>query len=174
MRDELFKYYVNLGHELHYERLYYISSRRINNIISGFLLVVSASSLAVLWEAFPIAGTVIALFAQVIQALQPLSQAAKQRDALRFIIQDKNRLFNDVRAYWEKIGCYEMSQLEIDKTQRKLSKWRDREHKTYMRFSDGIDFPYKKRLNKKAGILNIKYFRYNYDAEIEEDNNEQL
>ncbi len=36
MNEELFKYYVELGHSLNYERVYYISARRISSAYSGF------------------------------------------------------------------------------------------------------------------------------------------
>lgn len=171
MRDELFKYYVNLGHGYFYERAYYISSRRISNIYSGFLLLTSAGGIVSLsiWDFLPALWAIIAVLAQVFQVLQPLTQASKQRSALKYIIQDKEMLLDEVAAYWNDVGCYELSSEETVAVREKLTEWKHRERNIHDRFASDIDFPYKKRLDKKAKEMNRRRFWYEHDVDIEED-----
>lgn len=169
MRDELFRYYVELGHKLNYYRAYSISARRIKNAYSGFLMLVSAAGIATLscWDKLPILWSVIALSAQVLQVLQPLTQSAKQKEALKYIIQDTSKIFDDVRELWDSVGAYEIpAGCDFYK---ELAKFRRREDDVIERFASDLDFPHKKRLEKKAKENNSDYFRYHYNAHIAEE-----
>lgn len=169
MRDELFRYYVDLGHSLHYEKAYYISSRRISSIYSGILLVASAGGIVTLsiWDKVPVLWAIIALLAQVLQVLQPLTQASKQRAALRYMIQDKEILFDEVCAYWNDVGIYEIPAEHDGAVRALLTEWKQRERASRDRFSGDLDFPYKPRIDRVAKEMNRRYFWYNHDVDIE-------
>lgn len=171
MRDELFKYYVDLGHSLCYERAYYISARRISNVYSGFLLLTSAGGIVTLsiWDYAPVLWAVIAVLAQVFQVLQPLTQASKQRSALKYMIQDKEILFDEVCTYWNDFGCYEIPVEHAADLRSRITEWKQRERASRDRFAVDIDFPFKERLDEEAKKMNRRYFWYNHDVDIEEE-----
>lgn len=171
MREALFRYYVDLGHSLCRERAYYISTRRINNVYSGFLLLASAGGIVTLsiWDAVPVLWASIAILAQVCQVLQPLLQSSKQHSALKYIIQDKQALFEEVCAYWNEIGAYEMPSEQESEAHSKIIEWKQRERAIYNRFAADLDFPLKKRIESKAKEMNRCYFWYNYDVDIKEE-----
>lgn len=169
MRDELFRYYVELGHSLNYERAYYISTRRISSVYSGILLVASAGGIVTLsvWDKVPVLWAGIALLAQVLQVLQPLTQASKQRAALKYMIQDKEILFDEVGNYWNDVGSYEIAPEQEKEVRDLLNTWKQRERESHDRFAGDIDFPQKTRIDKTARKANRRYFWYNYDVDIE-------
>lgn len=171
MNEELFRYYVELGHNLCYERVYYVSTRRISNAYAGFLLLASAGGIVTLsiWDAFPVLWAVIAVLAQVLQVLQPLTQASRQRTALKYMIQDREILFDEVCTYWNDIGAYEIPPEQEPSVRAKITEWKQRERSIRDRFAGDIDFPAKKRLENAAKKMNRRYFWYNYDADIEEE-----
>ena len=171
MREELFSYYVELGHSLCYERMYYISARRIGNVYSGFLLLASAGGIVTLsiWDYAPVLWAVIAMLAQVFQVLQPLTQASRQRSALKYMIQENEILLDEVCTYWNDIGSYELSDEQEAITRLKITEWKQRERSARDRFAGDIDFPEKNRLDKKAQKANRRYFWYNYNVDIEEE-----
>ena len=152
MNEELFRYYVELGHNLCYERVYYVSTRRISNAYSGFLLLASAGGIVTLsiWDAFPVLWAVIAVLAQVLQVLQPLTQASRQRTALKYMIQDREILFDEVCTYWNDIGAYEIPPEQEPSVRTKITEWKQRERSIRDRFAGDIDFPAKKRLGNAA------------------------
>ena len=152
MRDELFRYYVDLGHSLQYEKAYYISARRLSSIYSGILLITSAGGIVTLsiWDKVPVLWALIALLAQVLQVLQPLTQAAKQRTALKYMIQDKEILFDEVCAFWNDVGSYESSSEDDRELRAKLTEWKQRERTSRDRFAGDVDFPHKKRIDDVA------------------------
>lgn len=171
MNEELFRYYVELGHNLCYERVYYVSTRRISNAYSGFLLLASAGGIVTLsiWDAFPVLWAVIAVLAQVLQVLQPLTQASRQRAALKYMIQDREILFDEVCTYWNDIGAYEIPPEHESSVRAKITEWKQRERSIRDRFAGDIDFPAKKRLENAAKKMNRRYFWYNYDVDIKEE-----
>ena len=171
MNEELFRYYVELGHNLCYERVYYVSTRRISNAYSGFLLLASAGGIVTLsiWDAFPVFWAVIAVLAQVLQILQPLTQASRQRAALKYMIQDREILFDEVCTYWNDIGAYEIPPEQESSVRAKITEWKQRERSIRDRFAGDIDFPAKKRLENAAKKMNRRYFWYNYDVDIKEE-----
>ena len=171
MNEELFRYYVELGHNLCYERVYYVSTRRISNAYSGFLLLASAGGIVTLsiWDAFPVLWAVIAVLAQVLQILQPLTQASRQRAALKYMIQDREILFDEVCTYWNDIGAYEIPPEQESSVRAKITEWKQRERSIRVRFAGDIDFPTKKRLENAAKKMNRRYFWYNYDVDIKEE-----
>lgn len=168
MRDEFFKYYVALGHSVCYYREYYIHTRRINNIISGFLLLTSAASVVTwsFWKQYPLVWTIIIVLAQVVQILQPLMQSSKQHEALKYIIQDTAVLFDDVCDVWETNFLYETPNNSAAVPSLRELKQRERASKT--RYAPEIDFPFKKRLDKRAQKTNTRYFWYHYQVKPEE------
>lgn len=171
MNEELFKYYVELGHSLNYERVYYISARRISSAYSGFLLLASAGGIVTLsvWDAAPVLWAIIAVLAQVLQVLQPLTQASKQRAALKYMIQDKEVLFDEVCAYWNDVGAYEILPEQESQVRAHIKEWKQQERSIRDRFAGDIDFPSKKRLEIVAKEKNRRYFWYNHDVDIEEE-----
>lgn len=170
MRDELFSYFVDLGHRLCYYRAYYISTRRISNIYSGFLMLASASGIVTLasWSKFPALFAILAFSAQVLQTLRPLTQASRQRAALKYILQDTESLFDEVQAYWDSVGAYDPPTAFPEEIAEKLSSFRARYKESFSRFSDNIDFSFKERLDQTADEENQRYFRYYYNVEKEE------
>ena len=171
VRDELFRYYVDLGNSLHYDRAYYISSRRISSAYSGFLFLASAGGIVTLsiWDSIPVVWAIIAVLAQIFQVLQPLTQASKQRNALKYIIQDKSDLFDEVCTYWNDVGAYKLKAKQRKDVRAKISEWKRREQNIYDRFAGDIDFPAKPWLEEKAKVANRRYFWYNYDVDIKEE-----
>lgn len=171
MRDELFQYYVELGNDLEYEKLYYISVRRTSNIVSGFLLLASAAGISALsiWSKIPVIWSIIAVLAQIVQALQPLMQSSKQRAALKYMIQDKEQLCDEICNYWEAVGAYEIPEEEFENVRGQINDWKRRERESRMRFSSDIDFPIKRHLIVKAKERNRLYFWYHYSVDIEEE-----
>lgn len=151
MNEELFRYYVELGHNLCYERVYYVSTRRISNAYSGFLLLASAGGIVTLsiWDAFPVLWAVIAVLAQVLQVLQPLTQASRQRTALKYMIQDREILFDEVCTYWNDIGAYEIPPEQEPSVRTKITEWKQRERSIRDRFAGDIDFPAKNALKMR-------------------------
>ena len=171
MYDELFRYYVELGHSLCYEKAYYISARRISSVYAGILLIASAGGIVTLsiWDKVPMLWATIALLAQVLQVLQPLTQASKQRVALKYMIQDKEALFDEVSAYWNDIGSFDRSPAHESEIRSLLTEWKQRERASHDRFAGDVDFPYKNRIDRDAKKTNLRYFRYNYDTDEERE-----
>lgn len=169
--EQLFRYYVDLGHELELKKLYYKRLRRISRFLSGFLLLTSAGSIVTLscWQKFPVLWVVISLAAQVIQTLQPLMDFSKKRDALGYIIQDERALFDQVCLYWNKISRIQVddkTEYEIDD---QVLAWKTRQREIRNRFLPDLDITPSKRMERKAKELNCRYFWYYYNVQIEED-----
>lgn len=171
MRDELFKYYGNLVYSYFYEKLYFISARRIGNVYTGLLLLASAGGVVTLsiWDRFPIAWGVITFAAQILQALKPLLQATRQREALSYILQDKEDLMDEVSAYWNDVGAYEITKEEEPDVRNHIHEWQRKNRNTRIRFASGIDFPVKRRLADKAQIQTEDYFHYYYGVTATEE-----
>lgn len=169
MQDELFSYFVDLGHRLCYYRAYYISTRRISNIYSGFLMLASAGGIVTLsaWSKCPALFAILAFSAQVLQTLKPLTQASRQRAALKYILQDTEALFDEVQAYWDSVGAYDPPKASPEEITEKLNSFKARYKGSFSRFSDGIDFPFKERLDQVAGEENQGYFWYYYKVKKE-------
>ncbi len=168
MRDAFFAYYVSFGHALCYKRKYKISTRRIGNVYSGFLMLVSAGGIATLtcWQKYPTVWSIIVLLAQILQVLQPLTQAAKQWQALNYIIQDASDMMDEISAYWRAIERADppISDAEIEA---KIETFQKRMRDSERRFAGNIDFPFKKRLDEKAFEENARYFWYYYGVKPE-------
>lgn len=171
MRDKLFKYYVEFGHELCYLRNYSISARRISNVYSGFLMLVSAGGIVSLsyWNKYPVIWALITVAAQILQTLKPLMQSSKQRQALIYIIQDANVLFDELCLYWDTVGAYDPPLEENDKIAAKILSVKQRYDQSLDRYAANLDFPKKNRLTNKAKIENSRYFWYHYGVKIEEE-----
>lgn len=131
---------------------------------SGFLMLMSAGGIVTLsyWKKYPLLLSMIALAAQVLQVLQPLTQSAKQRQALKYIIQDASALFDEIGAYWRTIDNQNPSLINDDDIETHLAEFKQRARDSESRFAGDLDFPFKKRLDKKAGDENSKYFWYHY------------
>lgn len=167
MREEFWNYYVEFGHSYHYLQRYYISSRRIGSIYSGILLLASAGGIATLscWAKYPTIWALITAAAQVLQALKPLMQSSKQRESLKFIMQDAGAIFDELAEYWERIDTIDPGtdiSAEIRSYKQRFSQVQDR-------FAGDIDFPEKKRLINLAKKDNAIYFWYHYGVKIEEE-----
>lgn len=175
MREELFNYFVKVGNDLQYYKLYSISTRRFRNVYTGITLLFSSAGFVALsiWDTFPILWALIMLFAQGIQALSPLFQASKQRDALKFILQDTSKIFNEIARYWDTIQLQiSVPNLKQDSDQdihSHICEWRERQESIEERFTGDVDFPVKKRLVKKAQIENEHYFWYHYKVKTQEE-----
>lgn len=175
MDDELFNYYVKVGHDLQYYRLYSISARRFRNVYTGVTLLFSSAGFVALtiWDWFPVLWALLMLFAQAVQALSPLFQASKQRDALKFILQDTTKIFNEVARYWDSIQLQKrFPDLQQDSEQdihKHICEWRERQTQIEDRFTGDVDFPVKKRFEEKAKAENAHYFWYHCNAKIKEE-----
>ena len=169
MRDELFAYYVEFGHGLCYKRRYLISCRRISNLYSGFLMLVSAGSIVTLscWEKYPMLWGIIALLAQILQILKPLMQSEKQRQTLKYIIHDAASLFDELAAYWDTLDASGHIEAGGSEIAAKIQNFKTKMRTSEDRFAGDLDFPFKKRLDKKAQKDNIKYFWYHYGVRPE-------
>ncbi len=171
MRDELFDYYVKLGHNLCYLKRYRISARRINNFYTGVLTLATVCGIGALssFSVNPALIAAIALAGQILSALKPLTQSAKQRSALNYILEDLTTLFDEVSIYWDTVGAKEKSLTMGNEIAAKLADWKKCERQISNRFSVDLDFPYKNRLDKKAKEDNIRYFWYHYHTKPEEE-----
>ena len=171
MRDELFAFFVDVGHNLCYLRAYSISARRISNVFSGFLLITSAGGIATLscWNRYPVIWALIVFVAQILQALKPLMQAARQRAALKYMIQDCGVIFDEVCTYWNTVGAYSPPLEDDSQIAAKIDDFKRRMQDSKNRFAADLDFPFKKRLDKLAKVENSKFFWYHYKVEIEEE-----
>lgn len=171
MRDELFEYYVKLGHTLSYLKAYKISAHRFSNAYTGALAVFSAAGVMTLsfWDAVPLVLAALTLAAQILSALKPYTQAAKQYAALGYILQDMTALFDEVSIYWITVGAREKSLAMSDEIAEKLAQWMTRERQIADRFSGGVNFPFKRRLDKKATEENTRYFWYHFHIKPEEE-----
>ena len=169
MRDTLFLYYVEFGHGLCYKRRYAISARRIKNLYSGFLMLASAGSIAALavWKELPLLWSVIAVTAQTMQVLQPLTQAAKQQEALKYILQDASRIFDEIASYWDLVGSREIRPEEYQNVADKISEFKSRMRESEERFASDLHFPRKPWLIKPASRDNQEYFWYHYNVKPE-------
>ncbi len=169
MRAVFFSFYVEFGHSLCYKRKYAISARRISSAYTGLLMLVSAGGIVTLscWEKYPVLWSVITLAAQVLQVLKPLTQAAKQRQALSYINQDASRIWDEIRAYWDKIES-KGNEIAGEEISEAIRRFEDRMRDSEERFSDGVDFPFKKRLDNAARQDNSKYFWYHYGVKPQE------
>lgn len=169
MRDELFSYYVAFGHSLCYKREYAISTRRISNAYQGFLMLASAGGIVTLsyWKEYPLLWSIIALSAQVLQVLHPLTQAAKQRQALKYIIHDANIIFDEIGAYWNLVNLGNPPVEDDAAIGAKIEDFKQRMRDSENRFAGDLDFPFKRRLDKKAIEQNLKYFWYYYGVKPE-------
>ncbi len=171
MREQLFQYYVEFGHELCYLRSYSISARRIGNVYSGFLLLASAGGIVTLscWDKYPVIWAMVAVVAQIMQILKPLTQSSKQRQALTYMIQDANSLFDELTLYWDTVGAYDPPLESDTEIANKMLGIKRKHRDSIERFAADIDFPEKKRLERKAKEANSKYFWYHYNVKIEEE-----
>lgn len=170
MRDVLFNYYVELGHELQYQNAYLLSATRIDNAYSAFLMLTSATGIVTLscWDQVPLLWALIALVAQILQTLKPLMPFSRQKDALRFMRQDTQALFDDLALFWDTIGsCYE-TPAQNEQIKQKLYEIQMKQRMCIDRFAADIEFPNKKRLAKKAKQANEKYFWFHYGVTAEE------
>lgn len=173
VRDELFDYYVEIGHNLFYYKYYAISVRKQNNAYSAILLLTSAAGVASLplWEKVPMIWTIIILLSQIMQALKPLTPFSKQREALQYIVQDLDQIFNELWETWTRVYTYGLEAEDETAIMNKLIDWKKRERDIMTRFAPGLDFPLKKRASKKGAEENQKYFMYRHSVEIKEDIN---
>lgn len=171
MRDELFKYFVELGHDLCYLRAYSISARRFSNVYSGFLMLVSAGGIVTLscWGIYPVIWALIVAAAQILQVLKPLMQAPKQREALKYIAQDISIIFDDISTYWDTVGAYDPPLEDGLAIAAKIDSFKLMARNTKVRFAADLDFPFKEKLDRKAKAENAKYFWYHYNVNIEEE-----
>lgn len=175
MREELFDYYVEVGHNLYYYKYYAISVRRLNNAYSAILLLTSATGVASLslWEKVPMVWTIVILLSQIMQALKPLTSFSKQREALQYIVQDLDQIFNEIWETWTKVFAYKLEAEDEIEIMNKLLDWKKRERDIMIRFAPGLDFPLKKRAQKKGAEENQQYFWYRHSAQIKEDTNNE-
>ena len=171
MRDQLFQYYVEFGDELCYLRNYSMSARRISNVYSGFLMLVSAGGIVSLsyWTKYPVIWALVTVAAQVLQTLKPLMQSSKQRQALTYIIQDANVLFDELSLYWNTVGAYDPPLEDDEKIAARILSIKQRYRQSLERFAANLDFPKKNRLKNKAKIENSRYFWYHYGVKIKEE-----
>mgnify|MGYP005773825489 FL=1 len=175
MYDELFDYYVKVGHDLQYYRLYSISARRFRNVYTGITLLFSSAGFVALtiWDQFPILWALLMLFAQAVQALCPLFQASKQREALKFILQDTTKIFNEVAKYWNSIQLQkrfpDLKQESEQDIHSRIFEWRERQTQLEERVTGDVDLPVKKRLAAKAKIENEHYFWYHCNTKTKEE-----
>lgn len=98
-----------------------------------------------------------------------LTQASKQRAALKYMIQDKEVLFDEVCTYWNDVGAYEILPEQESQVRAHIKEWKQQERSIRDRFAGDIDFPSKKRLEIVAKEKNRRYFWYNHDVDIEEE-----
>lgn len=171
MRDTLFQYYVDFGHNLAYLRRYSISARRIGNVYTGFLLLASAGGIVTLscWDELPALWALIVAAAQVLQALKPLTQSEKQRQALKFIIQDASAIFDEIGAYWTVVNAYNPPTESDEAIQTRIFDFKRRARASEDRFKGDIDFPLKPRLDELAKKDNERFFWYYYDVRAKEE-----
>ena len=171
MRDQLFQYFVEFGDELCYLRNYAISTRRISNLYSGFLMLVSAGGIVTLsyWDQYPLVWALVTVAAQILQTLKPLMQSSKQRQALVYIIQDANMLFDELCMYWDTVGSFDPPLASEEQLAAKILDIKQRYRESLNRFAANLDFPKKARIKAKAKIENSQYFWYHYGVRIEEE-----
>lgn len=171
MRDELFSYYVEMGHTMYYYKYYIMASKRMDNIYSGFLLLATAWGIGTMafWEEIPAAWAVVVLLAQILQTIKPLMPFAKREEALRYISQDYVQIFNEIWELWFVVYGHEMEEENGDEIRRRILDWKKREQVSMDRFAPNLDFPFKKYVDKKARRDNEKYFWYHYSVKTEEE-----
>lgn len=171
MRDELFAFYIDFRHRFEYYRAYLNSARRISNLYSGFLLLTSAGGIVTLsiWTKYPIIWAIITFVAQVLQALQPLTQAPKQQQALRYILQDMETMVDELQSYWNAVCMSDPPTKSDSAISYKINEYKRRFHNSFCRFASDIDFPFKKRIEKIAKEANERFFWYYYKIRSEEE-----
>lgn len=169
MRDELFRYYVDVGNSMYYYKHYMMRAKNKEKIYSGVLLLASAGGIGSmsLWEKIPTAWAVFLLIAQILQALQPLMPFAKRENALRYIVQDYEKIFNEIWEVWFVVYEHEMEPENQTEIKGKLLEWKRRECAAMDRFAPDLDFPLDKRASEKGREETRTYFWYNYSVEIE-------
>ena len=171
MRDELFKYYVDIGNTMYYYKHYMMRAKSKEKFYSGFLLLASAWGIGSmsLWEKVPTAWAVVLLIAQILQALRPLMPFAKRENALRYIVQDYEKIFNEIWEVWFVVYAHEMEPENQTEIKGKLLEWKRRESAAMDRFAPDLDFPFDRRASEKGRKENRTYFWYNYSVNIEEE-----
>jgi len=174
MRDKLFRYLVEFGHERCYLQNYSILARRISNTYTGVLMVISAGGIVTLscWDRYPVILALITVLAQILQVVKPLTQSSKQRQALQYIIQDYNDIFDDICSLWDmeyaSDAPAECSKAEIEE---KILGFKQRAKVSKKRYAADIDFPFMPRIDNKAKKANAQDMWYNYEVKIEEEYN---
>lgn len=171
MRDDLFAYYVEIGHTMYYYKYYIMASKRTETVYSGFLLLATAWGIGTMavWEKIPAAWAVIVFLAQILQTIKPLMPFAKREEALRYIVQDYEQIFNEIWEVWFVVFDHEMEPENGDEIKGRLLDWKQRERASVDRFAPNLDFPFKKHADKKAREENEKYFWYHYSVKTEEE-----
>lgn len=171
MRDELFSYYVEIGHTMYYYKHYFTLSKTIENCYTGFLLLTSALGIGTMsfWAKIPFVWAGIVFAAQVMQTLRPLMPFSKRADALRYIIQDYEQIFNEIWEVWFTVYDHEMEDENQELLKNRLLDWRKRERASVDRFASDLNFPFNKRADKKAREENERYFWYHYSVKTEEE-----
>lgn len=171
LRDELFSYYVEIGHTMYYYKHYIMASKRTENLYSSFLLLASAWGIGTmaLWEKIPAAWAIILFLAQVLQTIKPLMPFSKREEALRYIVQDYEQIFNEIWELWFTVYDHQMEPENISEIKNTLLDWKRRERAAIDRFAPNLDFPFNKRADKKARKENEKYFWYHYSVKTEEE-----
>ena len=169
MRDEFFQFMVAYNHDLYYRIAYKRSSKHRGNWYSGFFLLSSAASIASLsyWDIVPTLWACITLAAQVLQILKPLFPFDKRANALTYIVQDMQALFDEIEDYWHIVNSEKTPSAED--IQRTITEFKRRDRAIKDRFAPDIDFPPNKRASRFALKENQKYFKYYYNVEVKEE-----
>ena len=166
MRDKLFDYLVEVVLGLYYKKAYAISVRRLGNVYTGICLLASAGGvISLLSECeIPWIWAVVSLVGQAAHVLKPLIQFDKKRMALNYIISDTEVLKKDIEDYWTFYDSDKAANIPDSEVNEQIRQFKDRAQHYKERFADGLDFPIKQRLLKKANKEAIQYFKYHYNT----------
>lgn len=165
---QFFYLYYRAYYELLYFEKYKLRSYSINKLISALLAVASIGGIAA-WYSIKLYQIIWAIFVgamQILQAMLPHLEYAKQVTPLTFLIQERTTIFNNMTADWLAMDSFSDSDIQslINKYTNELSYSEER-------FLSNVSLPSIPSLVHKADQEARAYFEYTYDTEfIRSDN----
>lgn len=158
MRDQFWYCYVQMVFNERYYWHYSIASKRIDNLYSGFLALVSLASVAgwAIWEPFKLAWILIISIAQILSGLKLLSPFSTRVSAISYMLPELSALINDMESTWNSIN-FISDTIDEDNIRQSISDYKSRYINIESKYAGKTYFPLSKKCAELADIDTDKY-----------------
>lgn len=104
MRNQFWNLFVDVKYASIYLPLYRLRLKKISNIIDGFSILTSASSIAAwyIWDVLPALWSTLIAISQAIQLIKPLSPVSKRLAGLDYAIPELRSLADEMEIAWNR------------------------------------------------------------------------